>query len=119
MLRCITLNAYHLGVVGIANYDNVPVFIGSSRRKPLNSCHERTSGVDNLRRFFLAFLLVLSFGLVPLLSKQITQLAQELPKMIAEGQHLLQILPERYPQFISVEQTAEVAASMPRTEGTA
>jgi putative permease len=61
---------------------------------------------------FLAFLLFLFFGLVPLLSKQISQLAQELPKMIAGGQHLLHVLPERYPQFVSAEQIAEIATSI-------
>ncbi len=61
---------------------------------------------------FLAFLLFLFFGLVPLLSKQLTQLAQELPKMIADGQHLLQVLPERYPQFVSEQQVAEVTANI-------
>ncbi|MDF1551566.1 MAG: AI-2E family transporter [Deferrisomatales bacterium] len=61
---------------------------------------------------FLTFLLFLFFGLVPLLSKQVTQLAQELPKMIAVGQHLLQVLPERYPQFFSIQQAAEMAASI-------
>jgi putative permease len=61
---------------------------------------------------FLTFLLFLFFGLVPLLSKQITQLAQELPKMIGVGQHLLQILPERYPQLFSAQQAAEVGTSI-------
>ena len=61
---------------------------------------------------FLAVMLVLALGLVPLLSKQVTQLAQELPKMIAEGQKLLQLLPERYPQFVSARQATEIATSI-------
>ncbi len=67
---------------------------------------------------FMAFVLFLVFGLAPLISRQVTQLVQQLPGMIASGQAVLERLPERYPQFVTQEQVqalieavrAEVAA---------
>jgi putative permease len=48
--------------------------------------------------------ILLVIGLLPLLSKQIGQLIQDIPSMITGiRNHLIQ-LPERYPQFISEEQ---------------
>ncbi|GAB6044339.1 AI-2E family transporter [Endothiovibrio diazotrophicus] len=57
---------------------------------------------------FMAFLLFVIFGLLPMLSQQVSQLIQELPKMIARGQEVLLSLPERYPQVISEEQVRQV-----------
>ncbi len=53
---------------------------------------------------FMVFLLVVLFGLVPLLSQQLTQFVRELPDMVAQGQKALLALPEKYPDFISEEQ---------------
>ncbi len=53
--------------------------------------------------FFMLFLLFIVLGLMPILSTQVSQFFQELPKMINSGQKLLLRLPEQYPQFISVE----------------
>ncbi|GAB4273849.1 MAG: AI-2E family transporter [Deferrisomatales bacterium] len=61
---------------------------------------------------FMTLLLFLLFGLVPLLSKQISQLVQELPNMIAAGQRTLLLLPERYPHFITEEQIREIMAAL-------
>jgi putative permease len=61
---------------------------------------------------FLAFLLFLTLGLAPLLSQQITQLVQELPNMIAKGQRALLLLPERYPNFVTEAQVAELFAAI-------
>jgi len=61
--------------------------------------------------FMTAFLLVL-FGLLPLLSRQLTELIGELPAMIGQGQHLLMALPERYPSFLTVEQIADLLTSI-------
>jgi putative permease len=61
---------------------------------------------------FMAFLFYTLFGLVPLLWTQITQLFQELPNMIAEGQRILLQLPEHYPNVISEEQVREVIAAL-------
>lgn len=59
---------------------------------------------------FLAFFVVVLFGLLPLLSRQATQLVQQLPSMIAEGQRLLLQLPEYYPEFISQAQVVDLMA---------
>jgi len=72
----------------------------------------RLMAVGVVFSLFMVCLLFLIFGLVPLLSKQVTQLAQELPTIITTGQHLLQILPERYPQLISPQQMSELAATI-------
>jgi len=55
----------------------------------------------------LMFLLVLAFlilWLIPVLSGQITQLVQELPRQIDKGQQALLRLPELYPQIVSEAQ---------------
>jgi len=57
---------------------------------------------------FMFLLVAVIFGLLPLLSQQITQLVQELPSIIGKGQALLLQLPERYPNFISRAQVLEL-----------
>lgn len=57
---------------------------------------------------FLALLLITLFGLLPLLSRQLTQLVQDLPLMIAEWQGSLLRLPQAYPQIVSEVQMNEV-----------
>lgn len=55
---------------------------------------------------FVAFLGVLVgflFGLMPLIWTQLTTLAGEAPRIIRELQSYLELLPEQYPQLISVE----------------
>ncbi len=61
---------------------------------------------------FMAFVVFIIFGLMPLLSRQTTQLVQQLPVMIARGQDLLMTLPERYPQLFSEEQVRDLIASI-------
>jgi len=61
---------------------------------------------------FLATLLFLFLGLAPLLSQQISELAQELPNMIAKGQRTLLLLPERYPNFLSEDQVRELIGAL-------
>ncbi len=62
---------------------------------------------------FLTFLFLLFFGLVPLLSKQVTQLVQEeLPTMIAKGQKGLLLLPQEYPNFFSEDQVRELMVAI-------
>jgi putative permease len=53
---------------------------------------------------FLATFVFLLFGLVPMLSKQLSQLVQQFPNYIAQGQALLVRLPEQYPQMVSEQQ---------------
>lgn len=61
---------------------------------------------------FLVFLLFLILGLLPPLSGQVKQLAQELPNMVAQGQQLLMQLPESHPNFVSENQVQEFIDSM-------
>lgn len=53
---------------------------------------------------FCGFLLVAALGLLPLLSRQLTQLVQQIPVFIEKGQDLLMSLPATYPNFISEDQ---------------
>jgi len=53
---------------------------------------------------FLATLFFLLFGLIPMLIRQVTQLVQQIPNYITQGQDLLLELPKRYPQMVSEEQ---------------
>lgn len=57
---------------------------------------------------FLACLLLLIIFLLPLLSRQIAQLVQQLPMMLAAGQSELMRLPERYPEIVSQAQIKQV-----------
>jgi len=57
---------------------------------------------------FLACLLLLIIFLLPLLSRQIAQLVQQLPMMMAAGQSELMRLPERYPDIVSQTQIKQV-----------
>ncbi len=59
---------------------------------------------------FMIFVTLVMFGLLPLLSQQATQLVQQLPNMIAEGQQLLMALPERYPEIFSQQQANDLMA---------
>ncbi len=61
---------------------------------------------------FMMFLGAVVFGLLPVVSRQITQLVQQLPSMIGEGQRALMTLPERYPEIISPEQTQQMLDSI-------
>lgn len=57
---------------------------------------------------FIGFVLFLLIGLLPLISRQLTQLIQQLPNMIVQGQQLLLSLPATYPEFIGESQVLEV-----------
>ena len=61
---------------------------------------------------FMAFLVLVIFGLVPLLSRQATQLAQLLPTMILRGQDALLTLPESYPELFSEDQVRDLIAQI-------
>ena len=60
---------------------------------------------------FLASLFFLLFGLVPMLTRQLTQLVQQIPSYISQGQELLLQLPQRYPTMISEEQIQHLISS--------
>jgi putative permease len=69
---------------------------------------------------FFAFVLFLSlvlFGLLPRLSRQVTDLFQQLPSMILVGQEALMRLPERFPEVISPLQAQEILDAVRREIG--
>jgi len=61
---------------------------------------------------FILMLTVVLFGLLPMLSRQITQLVQQLPNMISKGQTVLMTLPERFPDVVSPVQAQEILDSI-------
>ena len=63
--------------------------------------------------FVFAFLLLILM-LIPVLSGQVAQLMQELPRQIDDGQQLLMRLPEMYPQLISEDQVKDVMSTLRR-----
>ena len=64
---------------------------------------------------FLLFVILVLFGLLPLLSRQVSELVQQLPSMISAGQKVLMQLPQRYPEIVSPAQIQEVMGII-RTE---
>ncbi|PIE01868.1 MAG: AI-2E family transporter [Thiothrix nivea] len=60
---------------------------------------------------FLLSLLVILFVLAPLLFKQATQFVLEIPGMLATGQNVVMLLPEKYPAFVSEQVVIEVLAA--------
>lgn len=61
---------------------------------------------------FLASLFFLLFGLGPMLTRQLTQLVQQIPAYITQGQELLLQLPQRYPQMVSERQIEQLIGSV-------
>jgi putative permease len=59
---------------------------------------------------FMTGLLFLLFGLLPMLTRQLAAIVQQLPTYIGQAQAWLSTLPERYPQFVAPAATeAETA----------
>jgi len=58
--------------------------------------------------FFLLFVAIVIFGMIPSLSRQLSQLVNQLPEIVAQGQQTLMKLPEQYPEFISIEHIQEI-----------
>ena len=57
---------------------------------------------------FLAVLAFLVIGLAPLVSRQLTNFVQDLPRMISHGREALLQLPDTYPNFVSAGQIDEL-----------
>ncbi|MGD8420877.1 MAG: AI-2E family transporter [Gammaproteobacteria bacterium] len=53
-------------------------------------------------------ILLFFFVLLPLLSKQLSELFREMPIMLGKGQQLLLQLPEKYPDYVSAHQIQEL-----------
>jgi putative permease len=57
---------------------------------------------------FLAFVVLVLVWVMPVVSRQVTDLVQQLPNMVAKGQQALMQLPERYPEFVTAAQIQEL-----------
>jgi len=57
---------------------------------------------------FITAMFVLFIWLFPLLSRQVSQLLQQLPTMLIDGQKQLLLLPDKYPDFISEDQVRQI-----------
>jgi putative permease len=68
----------------------------------------RMSAVTIVFLLFTAMLGFLLLGLVPLVSRQLTQLVLQFPYYVTTGQELLRHLPETYPQLVSEAQIEEL-----------
>jgi len=53
-------------------------------------------------------ILLVFFVLLPLLSKQISELFREMPVMLGKGQQILLQLPDKYPDYVSARQIQEI-----------
>ncbi|XQW86391.1 AI-2E family transporter [Thalassotalea piscium] len=53
---------------------------------------------------FVGLTLIASFGLMPIMWQQSSNLIQEVPHMVTQGQTYLLTLPEKYPEIIKAEQ---------------
>ncbi len=85
-------------------------------------------GVARLRRFglprliaviivftsFMAMLVFLLFGLLPLVTRQIAAIVQQIPTYVAQAQGWLSTLPQRYPNLVSGPETASSAEALAR-----
>lgn len=55
---------------------------------------------------FMAMLVFLLFGLLPLVTRQIAAIVQQIPAYVAQAQGWLSTLPERYPNLVSGPETS-------------
>jgi putative permease len=63
---------------------------------------------------FMLFVALVLLGVLPLLSRQISDLVQQLPNMLTQGQQALIGLPERYPELVTAAQVEELIDAMRR-----
>ena len=67
-------------------------------------------GVSVAYTVFVGAFFAITLGLAPLVWRQLASLAAEMPRMLEQGRQLVSILPERYPDLVSVAQLNELAA---------
>jgi putative permease len=72
----------------------------------------RLASVIIVYLLFITVFLFLTFGLVPIVIRQLTALVQQFPNYIAQGQELLKQLPQNYPQLISEEQIQAIISQL-------
>jgi len=75
----------------------------------------RTVGASVATALMLTAIVLTLFVLLPLLSKQVSELIREMPVMLGVGQQLLMRLPELYPDFFSTQEVEEILTFL-RTE---
>jgi putative permease len=68
----------------------------------------RTVAASFVTALMITAILLAFFVLLPLLSRQISELIREMPNMLGKGQQLLLRLPEEYPDYISASQIEEI-----------
>jgi putative permease len=61
---------------------------------------------------FLVGIVLLFFGILPLVSRQVSELVAQFPSMVAKGQQVLMKLPEQYPDLVSPAQVQEVFTAL-------
>jgi putative permease len=66
---------------------------------------------------FMALMLFLLLGVLPRISRQLTQLVQQFPTYLTQGQDLLKQLPEKYPNLISTEQIQALMTTLGQEVG--
>lgn len=77
----------------------------------------RLAAVTIVFTAFVLFVTAVLFGLMPLLSRQVTELVQQLPSIIGAGQKVLMALPERFPDVISPQQAQDMLDAVRREIG--
>ena len=75
----------------------------------------RTIAASFVTALMVTSIILVFFVLLPLLSKQVSELFREMPNMLGKGQQLLLQLPEQYPDYVSAQQIEEVL-TLARTE---
>jgi len=74
----------------------------------------RWLGITAAYSLFVSVFFGSILGLFPLIWRQLAAFATEFPKFVKQGQSLLSVLPERYPQFVSEKQLAELMSLLQR-----
>ncbi len=74
----------------------------------------RIAAVVTVFVLFLVFVVSVLVGVLPLVYRQVSDLVQQLPQMLAQGQQALMALPQRYPELVSVAQIDAAMDAMRR-----
>lgn len=72
----------------------------------------RLLSVNIVFLFFMMFIIFLVVGLLPIISRELTQFFQEVPQMINNGQELLLHLPKQYPEYVSEAVISEIISAI-------
>ncbi|AKS42390.1 AI-2E family transporter [Wenzhouxiangella marina] len=75
----------------------------------------RLMAVISVFSAFVTALLFLLFGLLPMLTRQLAAIVQQLPSYIGQAQAWLATLPERYPQLVAPAETVSAATERAAT----